>query len=158
MRLENRFTPRSDEELQKLTVGELKPHNAPITLVEYDPRWPELFEREAKRIVPYSAAKHCKSNMLAQLRCQDFVPSQSLICCWLWRILQTSHHMFRHWKQLAIDCEFENLNGSSIVYLKDRILTLTYMCSARERLKSIKCYDFEIGCARTRATVTNMRK
>jgi GrpB-like predicted nucleotidyltransferase (UPF0157 family) len=41
---------RSDEELQKLTVGELKPHNAPITLVEYDPRWPELFEREANRI------------------------------------------------------------------------------------------------------------
>ena len=41
---------RSDEELQKLTVGELKPHNAPITLFEYDPRWPELFEREANRI------------------------------------------------------------------------------------------------------------
>ena len=47
---ENSFTPRSDEELQKLTVGELKPHNAPITLVEYDPGWPELFEREANRI------------------------------------------------------------------------------------------------------------
>jgi hypothetical protein len=30
------FIYRSDEELQKLTVGELKPHNAPITLVEYD--------------------------------------------------------------------------------------------------------------------------
>jgi len=27
---------RSDEELQKITVGERKPHNAPITLVEYD--------------------------------------------------------------------------------------------------------------------------
>jgi GrpB-like predicted nucleotidyltransferase (UPF0157 family) len=47
---ENSFTPRSDEELQKLTVGELKPHNAPITIVEYDPSWPELFEREANRI------------------------------------------------------------------------------------------------------------
>jgi GrpB-like predicted nucleotidyltransferase (UPF0157 family) len=31
-------------------VGELKPHNAPITLVEYDPRWPELYAREANRI------------------------------------------------------------------------------------------------------------
>ncbi|MGA8942842.1 MAG: GrpB family protein [Thermoactinomyces sp.] len=40
----------SDEELQKITVGERKPHNAPITLVEYDPRWPELFEREADRV------------------------------------------------------------------------------------------------------------
>mgnify|MGYP000862974360 CR=1 FL=1 len=44
------FTYRNDEELQKLTVGELKPHNAPITLVEYDSRWPELFEREANRV------------------------------------------------------------------------------------------------------------
>ncbi|AEV67429.1 GrpB family protein [Acetivibrio clariflavus] len=42
--------PRSDEELQKSIVGELKPHNAPITLVEYDPNWEELFEREAHRI------------------------------------------------------------------------------------------------------------
>ncbi len=40
----------SDEDLQKITVGERKPHNAPITLVEYDPRWPELFEREADRV------------------------------------------------------------------------------------------------------------
>ena len=31
-------------------MGELKPHNAPITIVEYDPSWPELFEREANRI------------------------------------------------------------------------------------------------------------
>lgn len=40
----------SDEYLQKVTVGKLKPHNAPITLVEYDPHWPELFDREANRI------------------------------------------------------------------------------------------------------------
>lgn len=44
------FTLGSDEELQKITVGERKPHNAPVTLVEYDPRWPELFEREANRV------------------------------------------------------------------------------------------------------------
>lgn len=31
----------SDEDLQKLTT---------ITLVDYDPRWPELFEREANRV------------------------------------------------------------------------------------------------------------
>jgi GrpB-like predicted nucleotidyltransferase (UPF0157 family) len=42
--------PVSDEYLQKVTVGEVKPHNAPITLVEYDPRWPALFDREADRI------------------------------------------------------------------------------------------------------------
>lgn len=47
---ENNSTPRSDEELQKNMVAELKPHNAPITLVEYDPSWSDLFEQEANRI------------------------------------------------------------------------------------------------------------
>lgn len=41
---------RSDEELQNSFVGELKPHNAPIILAEYNPNWPKLFEREAGRI------------------------------------------------------------------------------------------------------------
>lgn len=50
MQSENNSIPRSDEELQKAMVGELKPNNAPITLVKYDPNWPDLFEREAKRI------------------------------------------------------------------------------------------------------------
>ncbi len=40
----------SDEYLQKVTVGVRKPHNAPITLVDYDPRWPGLFDREADRV------------------------------------------------------------------------------------------------------------
>jgi GrpB-like predicted nucleotidyltransferase (UPF0157 family) len=40
----------SDEDLQKVVVGELKPHNGEITLVDYDPDWPRLFTREAERI------------------------------------------------------------------------------------------------------------
>ncbi|AEP01188.1 GrpB family protein [Heyndrickxia coagulans] len=47
---ENNSSHRSDEELQKLTLGKLKPHNSYITLVEYDPNWPKLFEQEADRI------------------------------------------------------------------------------------------------------------
>jgi GrpB-like predicted nucleotidyltransferase (UPF0157 family) len=43
-------TPTTEEYLEKVTVGNLQPHNAPITLVDYDPRWPKLFEREADRI------------------------------------------------------------------------------------------------------------
>lgn len=43
-------TPKSDEDLQKVTVGERKPHNAPVTLLEYDPEWPNRFDREAIRI------------------------------------------------------------------------------------------------------------
>ena len=46
----NTSMPTTDDELQKNTVGELKPHNAPITLVEYDSSWPELFEQESSRI------------------------------------------------------------------------------------------------------------
>lgn len=41
---------RSDGELGEVFVGELEPHNAPITLAEYHPGWPGLFAREARRI------------------------------------------------------------------------------------------------------------
>ena len=40
----------TDEQLQAVTVGERVPHNAPITLVDYDPAWPALFAREEARI------------------------------------------------------------------------------------------------------------
>ncbi|WP_229680595.1 GrpB family protein [Saccharopolyspora thermophila] len=42
--------PMSDEELQRITVGERTPHNAPVALVDYDPRWPELFPQHAGRV------------------------------------------------------------------------------------------------------------
>jgi GrpB-like predicted nucleotidyltransferase (UPF0157 family) len=41
---------RRDQELQKITVGTRQPHNAPITLVAYDPGWPRSFSREADRL------------------------------------------------------------------------------------------------------------
>jgi GrpB-like predicted nucleotidyltransferase (UPF0157 family) len=41
---------RRDEELQRVTVGALEPHDAPITLAAYDPDWPRLFDREADRL------------------------------------------------------------------------------------------------------------
>lgn len=40
----------SDEALEKISVGALAPHDAPITLAEYDQDWPRLFAREAARI------------------------------------------------------------------------------------------------------------
>ena len=40
----------SDAEIAAYTVGEVKPHDAPVELVEYDAAWPALFEREAQRI------------------------------------------------------------------------------------------------------------
>lgn len=40
----------TDAEIAAYTVGELKPHDAPIDIVDYDPAWPGLFEREARRV------------------------------------------------------------------------------------------------------------
>ncbi len=40
----------SDEEIRRYLIGEVTPHNAPITLTEYDASWPALFAREADRI------------------------------------------------------------------------------------------------------------
>ena len=43
-------SPMTDEQIRKAAVGELRPHDAQIILVPYDPKWPELFAREAQRI------------------------------------------------------------------------------------------------------------
>jgi GrpB-like predicted nucleotidyltransferase (UPF0157 family) len=40
----------TEEDLQAISVGKVIPHDAPITLAEYDPQWPALFDREAARI------------------------------------------------------------------------------------------------------------
>ncbi len=42
--------PRSDAEIRSVTVGEPRIHDGEILLVDYDPEWPALFEREAERI------------------------------------------------------------------------------------------------------------
>src|SRR5438034_8305174 len=42
--------PLTDEESRAATVGELRPHDAAIELAEYDRTWPDLFDREKRRI------------------------------------------------------------------------------------------------------------
>ena len=42
--------PLTEDEIRAATVGELKPLTERIALVDYDPAWPRLFEREAARI------------------------------------------------------------------------------------------------------------
>lgn len=49
--------PYTDEELQAVTIGDLREHNATIDLAEYDPAWPRLYEREAKRIAAALGAR-----------------------------------------------------------------------------------------------------
>ena len=43
-------TPMTEEYLRAITVGEPVPLAGRILIVDYDPRWPELFQREAARI------------------------------------------------------------------------------------------------------------
>lgn len=49
---DSEYEPRltTEEDLRAIVVGKVIPHNAPITLAEYDPQWPALFDREAARI------------------------------------------------------------------------------------------------------------
>ena len=42
--------PRSDAEIAAYTVGPPDVLNSTITLVDYDPDWPQLYERERERI------------------------------------------------------------------------------------------------------------
>ncbi len=43
-------TPMTEEQIQVAHLGVLAPLAGPIQIVDYDPQWPRLFEREAKRI------------------------------------------------------------------------------------------------------------
>jgi GrpB-like predicted nucleotidyltransferase (UPF0157 family) len=43
-------SPMTEEQLRAVVIGELKEHNGPVVLADYDPEWPRLFEREAARI------------------------------------------------------------------------------------------------------------
>jgi GrpB-like predicted nucleotidyltransferase (UPF0157 family) len=40
----------TEEDLQAISIEKVIPHNGPITLAEYDPQWPALFDREAARV------------------------------------------------------------------------------------------------------------
>jgi GrpB-like predicted nucleotidyltransferase (UPF0157 family) len=42
--------PKSEEEIRAAHVGEIKPLHGRILLVDYDRRWPDVFEQEAVRI------------------------------------------------------------------------------------------------------------
>src|SRR4029450_3746028 len=39
----------TEEEIQAYTIGGAKRHDAPVTIVDYDPEWPALLERENDR-------------------------------------------------------------------------------------------------------------
>ncbi len=44
--------PTTDSELRKITIGAPKMLPGPVILVEYNPNWPLIFEREKELIKP----------------------------------------------------------------------------------------------------------
>ena len=42
--------PLTEEQIRAYTIGEPARQSGPIRILDYDPRWPELFRREAERI------------------------------------------------------------------------------------------------------------
>lgn len=44
------FVPMTEEQIRAANVGGLTPLAGPIQIVDYDPAWPLLFEREAERV------------------------------------------------------------------------------------------------------------
>jgi GrpB-like predicted nucleotidyltransferase (UPF0157 family) len=42
--------PHTEEEIRAYTIGEPQQLSAPVLLVDYDPQWPLLFQREAEQI------------------------------------------------------------------------------------------------------------
>lgn len=47
---ENKRLPLTEQQVRTHTIGVLQPLSDRIQIVDYDPRWPELFRREAERI------------------------------------------------------------------------------------------------------------
>lgn len=50
-------TPLTDEQLQAVTLGDLIPYANKVVVVDYDPAWPSLFQREADRITATLGAR-----------------------------------------------------------------------------------------------------
>lgn len=44
------FVPSTEEQILAARIGQVTPLNGPIQIVDYDPEWPRLFEREVERI------------------------------------------------------------------------------------------------------------
>ena len=44
------YVPMNEEQMRATFVGGLRPLIGPVQIVDYDPEWPRLFEREAERV------------------------------------------------------------------------------------------------------------
>jgi GrpB-like predicted nucleotidyltransferase (UPF0157 family) len=70
--------PLTEEQIRAATIGELQPLSGRIEIVDYDPRWPELFEREAERIRAALGSRalrleHCGSTSVPGLAAKPII-------------------------------------------------------------------------------------
>jgi len=67
-----------DEEIRAAHVGELRPHDGPITLVDHDPAWPQAFRREERMILETLGhralrVEHCGSTSVPGLAAKPII-------------------------------------------------------------------------------------
>ena len=97
------------EDLQAICAGMVIPHDAPVTLAEYDPQWPALFDREAARIraVLGDAAVRVEHRLFNGPPSPAWSPAAAIRVSTSRRpVLQTT----RRWsRRCRLDCELRSL-------------------------------------------------
>lgn len=115
MTSEQNFSPQytGDEYLQKVTLGERKAHNAPVTLVDYDPRWPGQFERRAQQVRDALGetalrVEHVGSTSVPGLCAKPVIDMVLVVPNW-----RMKRPTSRRWRPLASPCTSASRSGLS---------------------------------------------
>src|SRR5262245_56633175 len=150
-------TKAYDKALAKTVVGELKPLAAPIEICDYDPAWPELYEREAVRIRAALGPRivrleHAGSTSVPTLPAKPII--DILLEC---PTPTTSLRTCRTSKLRATGSGSASPTGSSTGCSEGRTRESTSPCTRLARSKSIACCCSGTGCARTRPTASATR-
>ena len=67
---------QTGEQIKAVHIGEPTLLAGPVEIVDYDPTWPQLFEREAARIRTALGNRILLLDMLARLLYQNLPPNQ----------------------------------------------------------------------------------
>lgn len=136
---------KNEERLQEVTVGELKPHNAPITLVDYDPKWPKLFDREAKRIYSILGKKvlqleHVGSTSVPGLCAKPIIDILLVV-----KDSADESAYVPDLEEAGYTLRIREPIGFNTDFLKVLTQILTYTYLVKDLLRLTECCDFAIG-------------
>src|SRR5437667_240054 len=112
---EDQRTTLSEEYFREQTVGELRSLSGPICVVDYDPEWPQSFEREAERIRKSLGGRALRLEHVGSTSVPE-LPAKSRSSTWFswWQSRTTKAGTFRPWRQLVIACVSANQTGMAI--------------------------------------------